>query len=306
MKKSDKILIAFTVLLVFVTFVMVVVGRPRDRAEAEVKNRTESEASLEPLSLSEPTEEGATANQPMLNPDPDQGKNLDEEVSFWEKYMAVSALRPPPEGETDLERIKRLIAPLAPGDPDKDYRIRVFIDRQIVAVFSDHDGSGDFAYLEHAFLCSTGLEPKYVTPRGEQEVGVKYYSGFMLDASYCQYCTSFKKTYYFHAPPSYQDREESGVSWKDYNSLGSQASHGCIRLTSRDARWIYENCPEGTVVEVLDTSDGYPQLPLPEQIEALYMKEGEPSWDPTNANPKNPYQQDPSILLPYNRTSKEE
>ena len=32
--------------------------------------------------------------------------------------------------------------------------------------------------------------------------------------------------------------------------LGRRASHGCIRLRVEDAKWIYENCPEGTTVVV--------------------------------------------------------
>lgn len=203
-----------------------------------------------------------------------------------------------PEGESDLERIKRLISPLEDGEPGTEYLIRVFKDIQMVCVFTDEGGDGSFQNLLHAFICSAGIEP-YNTPNGLYEVGIKHPSGFMLDASYCKYCTEFISTYYFHAPPSYMDVEEAGVRWQDYNMLGEPASHGCIRLTTRDAKWIYNNCPAGTIVEVLESSEGFSQLP--EKIDVLKMAEGEPSWDPTNDNPANPYQQDPSRLLPYNR-----
>ncbi|CCU56791.1 ErfK/YbiS/YcfS/YnhG superfamily [Bacillus subtilis E1] len=32
--------------------------------------------------------------------------------------------------------------------------------------------------------------------------------------------------------------------------LGTKASHGCIRLTIPDAKWIYENIPEHTKVVI--------------------------------------------------------
>ena len=32
--------------------------------------------------------------------------------------------------------------------------------------------------------------------------------------------------------------------------LGHRASHGCIRLRLEDAKWIYDNCPEGTTVVI--------------------------------------------------------
>ena len=33
--------------------------------------------------------------------------------------------------------------------------------------------------------------------------------------------------------------------------LGTQASHGCVRLSVDDATWIYTNCPAGTTVKVV-------------------------------------------------------
>ena len=34
------------------------------------------------------------------------------------------------------------------------------------------------------------------------------------------------------------------------NNLGSRASHGCIRLSVENAKWIYNNCKRGTTVIV--------------------------------------------------------
>lgn len=33
---------------------------------------------------------------------------------------------------------------------------------------------------------------------------------------------------------------------------------GCVRLTVEDAKWIAENCPEGTTVEIYDGEDPGP------------------------------------------------
>ena len=33
-------------------------------------------------------------------------------------------------------------------------------------------------------------------------------------------------------------------------ALGQKASHGCIRLKVKDAKWIYDTCPEGTTVVI--------------------------------------------------------
>ena len=35
-------------------------------------------------------------------------------------------------------------------------------------------------------------------------------------------------------------------------NLGHRASHGCVRLAVEDAKWIYDNCPQGTTVVIRD------------------------------------------------------
>ena len=40
----------------------------------------------------------------------------------------------------------------------------------------------------------------------------------------------------------------------DYNNLGRPASHGCIRLCVRDAKWIYTNVSRGSQITI---GDGY-------------------------------------------------
>ena len=40
------------------------------------------------------------------------------------------------------------------------------------------------------------------------------------------------------------------VTQSSVNHLGSKASHGCVRLSVEDAKWIWENCPSNTKVIV--------------------------------------------------------
>lgn len=44
--------------------------------------------------------------------------------------------------------------------------------------------------------------------------------------------------------------EDKKVIEKEAKHLGTKASHGCIRLTIPDAKWIYENIPEKTKVVI--------------------------------------------------------
>ena len=52
----------------------------------------------------------------------------------------------------------------------------------------------------------------------------------------------------FHSVP-YEKKDKSTLEWWEYDKLGETASLGCIRLTVKDAKWIYDNCMKGTKVE---------------------------------------------------------
>ena len=49
----------------------------------------------------------------------------------------------------------------------------------------------------------------------------------------------------------YTDSNESSLIAGSLYKLGTKASHGCVRLSVDDAKWIYTNCPAGTTVKVV-------------------------------------------------------
>ena len=71
-----------------------------------------------------------------------------------------------------------------------------------------------------------------------------------------------------------------------YNQLGTVCSHGCVRLTVADAKWIYDNCPLGTTVSIYNASS----LPVPKPS-APWLDISSPNrgWDPTDPDPANPW-----------------
>ena len=75
------------------------------------------------------------------------------------------------------------------------------------------------------------------------------------------------------------------LSAYEYNRLGSPASHGCVRLCVRDAIWIFDNCPQGTGVEIYDDVNPGP-LGKPDTIKIT----ADCTWDPTDIlNVDNPW-----------------
>ena len=92
------------------------------------------------------------------------------------------------------------------------------------------------------WLCSPGT---YYTPtvRGLFSVGSRGYS-FDSYGVRCYYWTQFYGDYLFHSTTY----STNGVPID--TRLGMHLSHGCVRLETSNAKWIYETIPSGTTVYV--------------------------------------------------------
>ena len=62
---------------------------------------------------------------------------------------------------------------------------------------------------------------------------------------------------------------------------------GCVRLTVKNAKWIYDNCATGTLVKFYEDSN---PGPLGKPSEQKISSETEyRNWDPTDPDPNNPW-----------------
>lgn len=94
-----------------------------------------------------------------------------------------------------------------------------------------------------SFKCSTGIESEK-TPTGifdVRERGAWFFSDKYNQGG--KYWVQFYGDYLFHSVPYNKDQSEV----VDY-TLGVPASHGCIRLKTEDAKWIYDNIESGAKV----------------------------------------------------------
>lgn len=119
------------------------------------------------------------------------------------------------------------------------YFIWVDIERQIVNIFKYENEKYN---LIKVMLCASG---KVDTPtvRGEyiiEEKGKEFYSDRMNMGA--KYWVRFYKTYLFHSYPI----DERGNILD--TALGKRLSHGCIRLSMENSKWIYNNISYGSKV----------------------------------------------------------
>lgn len=94
---------------------------------------------------------------------------------------------------------------------------------------------------------------KSTTPTGtfyvQQERGDSFYNAALKEGA--NYYTSWLNhgEYLFHSVPT---KADGSYDQKEAAKLGkSTGSHGCIRLSVPDAKWMEENLPVGTKVEIV-------------------------------------------------------
>lgn len=163
------------------------------------------------------------------------------------------------------------------------YYIKINRQQNVITVY-EMDENGEYAEPVRAILCSTGLYN--ATPKGVFHLSNKYIWRELNGGVYGQYASRITGGVLFHSVP-YASKNKSTLYWDKYNKLGQQASMGCVRLTVEDAKWIYDNCPSGTAVEVYDSEDPGP-LGKPEAMK-LDKDNANKGWDPTDPDENNPW-----------------
>ena len=139
------------------------------------------------------------------------------------------------------------------------------------------DESGKFAVPVKSFLVSTGDD----TPLGTFTTPEKYRWRLMINDVWTQYATRLGSGLSILMHSIIYDAPDPFTVWAStYNNLGIARSAGCIRLTTADSKWIYDNCPVGTTVIVYED-------PIPGPFDRPTIEAEIPfeqRWDPTDPN----------------------
>ena len=140
------------------------------------------------------------------------------------------------------------------------YAITVDVNNQVTTVYG-LDKDGTYTIPVRRMLCSTG------TKANPSDVGdwvlngrhAKWCEFPKWGNSYARYWTRINSNIAFHSP-IYTAVSLDAMKTSSYKMLGNRASHGCVRLTVEDAKWIYDNIGAGTVVSIREDLPSDPEL----------------------------------------------
>ena len=183
----------------------------------------------------------------------------------------------------DEEKIKQAAEKTV--STDMYYYIEVNCSAQVVTVYKK-DENDEYTIPVRSMICSTGgSTPQsgvYKLP-GRRSIWRALYGGV-----YGHYVTNIVGAILFHSVPYTAYGDNSSLEYWEYDKLGTAASMGCVRLTVRDAKWIYENCGAGTQVEFYNDSNPGP-LGRPSTKKISSYPDELRNWDPTDPDGDNPW-----------------
>lgn len=153
------------------------------------------------------------------------------------------------------------------------YVIRVNRTASCVTVYAK-DGMKGYTIPVVAFVCSAGKD----TPTGTFTIKDKLRWHELMGPCWGQWCMHLTVDILFHSVYYDKDRDNKSLNVAAYNRLGTMASHGCVRMTAGDCKWIYDNCNVGTKVIIYNNkkNPGPFDKPVAKKLSANH------TWDPTD------------------------
>lgn len=163
----------------------------------------------------------------------------------------------------------------------KGYYIKVNNQANVVTIYAKFDED----YIPYkVMVCSTGT---YTPKEGKYPIQTKWEWGALQHNVYGHYITKITGNILFHSVPYEKYNRPDSLQFEEFDKLGTAASLGCVRLQIKDTKWIYDNIPQGTIVEFYsDENPGPLGKPKAPKISGNIQCR---NWDPTDLNTNNPW-----------------
>jgi hypothetical protein len=169
----------------------------------------------------------------------------------------------------------------APAITKDTYKIIIDKKTQIFTVLSQ-DEEGAYTVVVRQMPCSTGRVDKD-TPVGTFKIGTKArWLSSQKYGTFEQYASRIVGSIWIHST-IFKKKDPNTLVKSSFKNIGRPASMGCIRLSVGDAKWVFDNCPKGTAVQIVKS--GGPETLC---VETLPPQPNPGDFDPTDPAVQKP------------------
>ena len=178
------------------------------------------------------------------DPDGEFGSNTARALMYFQRKHGLTE-----NGIADKATQEKLFSAAAQKSEEYVFPYKLVVDISDQRVYCyGWDGEG-YNLKSRAMVCSTGKD-KTPTPLGTYQAygrmsGEWFY--FKKFNCYAKWAFGIVGDVLFQSV-TYSSSKKLNTS--SVKNLGRKASHGCVRLSVEDAKWLYENCVYGTTVVI--------------------------------------------------------
>ncbi len=142
------------------------------------------------------------------------------------------------------------------------YFFEVDVANQVVKVWKYDQETDGYTDLDRAFLCATGTNT-YPSPLGTFTLSGRRSAHCKFPkwgGGEARWWTKITEDIAFHSVLYSDSGNDATLKVSSLTGLGKRGSHGCIRMTVADAKWIYDHAGEGMKVWIHDDGAADPEL----------------------------------------------
>lgn len=162
------------------------------------------------------------------------------------------------------------------------YRAEVNIKKNVVIIYAKDD-KGNYCIPVKAMVCSCGIKGHSTITGTYSRLSKAGKWHTLFYGAYGKYCTRISGHYLFHSVIYKKNGDSHSLDADEYEKLGTLASHGCIRLEVKDAKWIYKRAKKITT-HLYKSSE---KLPLKKPTVPTPVREEDgKAYDPTDSDVK--------------------
>ena len=178
----------------------------------------------------------------LYKPDGSFGSMTENALKYFQRKNGL-----PETGAADEATQQLIFSSNALASEEYVFPYKIFINRSEQRLYVyEWDGAGYNKEFANA-KCSTG-QPGYETPAGVyQAAGKVHFDEWYYFADYnCYAKYAYRIVGGIMTHSVLYNSNKQGPTNSSVRALGRAVSHGCVRLAEDNAKWIFDNCPEGT------------------------------------------------------------